>query len=245
MALVAAGSGGAYAVATSLPANSVGTTQIINGAVTGPKIAGGAVTGTQVKDGSLYAGDFAAGQLLTYRGGWASTTTYLARNVVYYGGSSYVARTTSTGVLPTNTSYWSLLAMHGATGPMGATGATGATGPLGPTGPQGPVGPSYGDGVRFSNVTMACSGATYIASLSVTPSKNSRLLASAIGHWGPSAPGQSDFYNVSRYAEIINSSDVVLARTGISQNSASYTDRTSKELGLSGLVLAPGAGAYS
>lgn len=52
LALFAAVGGGAYAAVT-LPANSVGSTQLRNGAVTAQK----------VKAGSLLASDFKAGQL--------------------------------------------------------------------------------------------------------------------------------------------------------------------------------------
>jgi hypothetical protein len=56
LALVFALSGTAYAVA-KLPANSVDTQSIQNGAVTGPKIAASAVTGTRVKNESLTGTD--------------------------------------------------------------------------------------------------------------------------------------------------------------------------------------------
>jgi hypothetical protein len=62
LALFVALGGGAYA-AVSAPANSVGTKQIKNGAVTRTKLANNAVTSAKVKDGSLLAQDFKAGQL--------------------------------------------------------------------------------------------------------------------------------------------------------------------------------------
>lgn len=62
IALFVALAGGAYA-AVSVPANSVGTKQIKNGAVTKTKLANNAVTSAKVKDGSLLAQDFKAGQL--------------------------------------------------------------------------------------------------------------------------------------------------------------------------------------
>lgn len=46
-----------------VPRNSVGTQQLRNGAVTGPKLAANAVTTAKVRDGSLLASDFKAGQL--------------------------------------------------------------------------------------------------------------------------------------------------------------------------------------
>jgi hypothetical protein len=62
LALFVALGGGAYA-ATSLPAKSVGTTQLKKGAVTTPKLADGAVTAAKVKPGSLTGALFAPGSL--------------------------------------------------------------------------------------------------------------------------------------------------------------------------------------
>lgn len=55
--------GGVSYAATVLPANSVGTPQLQNSAVTAKKIANGTVTSRKVKDASLLAKDFAPGQL--------------------------------------------------------------------------------------------------------------------------------------------------------------------------------------
>lgn len=62
IALFIALGGGAYA-AVSLPANSVGSKQLKNGAVIESKLANNMVTSAKVKDRSLLAKDFAAGQL--------------------------------------------------------------------------------------------------------------------------------------------------------------------------------------
>jgi hypothetical protein len=59
IALISALGGTAWAVA----ANSVGTTQLKDGAVTKPKLASGAVGTNKVIDGSLLKQDFKAGQL--------------------------------------------------------------------------------------------------------------------------------------------------------------------------------------
>ena len=65
----------------------------------------------------------------THRGAWASGTTYKPGDVVTQSGSSYVAKSKSTGVSPgSDASKWGLLAAAGATG---ATGTTGAQGPNG------------------------------------------------------------------------------------------------------------------
>lgn len=47
---------------------------------------------------------------LRLRGEYDSTVTYSKLDVVTYNGSSYVATTNSTGVLPTNTTKWQLMA---------------------------------------------------------------------------------------------------------------------------------------
>jgi hypothetical protein len=62
IALFASLAGGAYAAFT-VPRDSVGTRQLRNGAVTGPKIRNGAVTASKVRARSLLAIDFAPGQL--------------------------------------------------------------------------------------------------------------------------------------------------------------------------------------
>jgi hypothetical protein len=55
--------GGVAWAASTLPSNSVGSAQIIKGAVKGSDIAKNAVTSPKVKNGSLKAADFASGQL--------------------------------------------------------------------------------------------------------------------------------------------------------------------------------------
>ena len=55
-------------------------------------------------------------------------TSYVVGNKVSYLGSSYRCILASTGNLPTNTTYWLLIASKGDTGATGATGATGEQG---------------------------------------------------------------------------------------------------------------------
>jgi hypothetical protein len=55
--------GGTTYATINLPANSVGTRQLKDGAVSGEKLRRNAVSSSQVKDGSLLAKDFKAGQL--------------------------------------------------------------------------------------------------------------------------------------------------------------------------------------
>jgi Collagen triple helix repeat (20 copies) len=77
---------------------------------------------------------------LTWRGEWASGSSYAVRDAVAYQGSSYIAIFANQGSTPPN-SNWMLLAAKGDKGDTGAAGATGATGPTGPQGPAGPTGP--------------------------------------------------------------------------------------------------------
>lgn len=55
-------------------------------------------------------------------GDYDATKTYEKLDVVVYQGSSYVAISDSIGQLPTNTTYWELIAKKGDTGDTGATG---------------------------------------------------------------------------------------------------------------------------
>lgn len=53
---------------------------------------------------------------LNWLGTYAPATAYVVDDAVYYDGSSYVCILASTGNLPTNATYWSLLASKGAAG---------------------------------------------------------------------------------------------------------------------------------
>lgn len=95
----------------------------------------------------------------TFKGAYGAGTSYVVNDIVTYQGSSYICILASLGNVPTNTTYWSVLAsvgstgVTGATGPTGSTGtagavgATGATGPTGPTGVTGDTGPTGLNGV--------------------------------------------------------------------------------------------------
>lgn len=62
---------------------------------------------------------------LVPRGAYDAGTAYAEGDSVSYLGASYVALGATTGNLPTNTTYWQLLAAKGATGNTGSTGAAG------------------------------------------------------------------------------------------------------------------------
>jgi hypothetical protein len=59
-----------------------------------------------------------------YLGTWTATRAYAAQDVVYYSGSSYVAKVASTGKAPSSQpSYWGILAHAGAAGTPGTNGS--------------------------------------------------------------------------------------------------------------------------
>ena len=136
---------------------------------TGPQGPQGA-TGTQGPQGATGA----KGVSLRLKGTWTSGTAYANDSsyidVVTYNGNTYgcvKSHTASSSILPTNTTYWTLLASKGATGatgpqgatgprgPQGATGAKGATGATGPQGPKGADGDSIKIGTSYSTATQA------------------------------------------------------------------------------------------
>ena len=89
------------------------------------------LTGPQGPEGLVWHG--------TYLGGHH----YYPDDAVSYQGSSYICIAESTGHVPTNVTYWTVLSSKGeagAQGPQGIKGDTGSTGPTGLTGPQGPTG---------------------------------------------------------------------------------------------------------
>lgn len=80
------------------------------------------------------------GSGVAWCGAYDSERAYEVHDAVTYLGSSYACSVPCTGVLPTETSNWELVAAKGDTGAQGAkgdTGSTGATGPKGDTGAQG------------------------------------------------------------------------------------------------------------
>ena len=93
---------------------------------------------------------------IIWQGTWDSATTYAVNDLVEYEGSSYICIAVNSDTIPTNTSFWNLVAEEGATGPAG------------PTGPQGPVGMNWtgpwssstayavGDGVYQNGSSYIC-----------------------------------------------------------------------------------------
>jgi len=82
-----------------------------------------------------------------WRGTWSGVTAYGTNDVVRYNGAAYVALKPGTNVIPTDTTYWSLMVSKG---DSGATGAQGAAAPA-PTVRQIELGPAViaDDGIGF------------------------------------------------------------------------------------------------
>lgn len=60
---------------------------------------------------------------ITWRGTYAGATAYVLNDAVEYEGSSYIATQSTTGNLPTNATFWNLMAEKGETGATGPAGS--------------------------------------------------------------------------------------------------------------------------
>lgn len=110
---------------------------------------------------------------LTFRGAWATATTYVKDDAVAYMGSTYFALRETVGDIPgavTSTQDWALLSSQGAKGDPGDTGPQGPQGLDGPPGAQGPQGaqgaastvpgPAGANGTNGVDGTPGATGAT-------------------------------------------------------------------------------------
>lgn len=127
----------------------------------------------------------ASGLSFIWLGTYSPTNYYKSNNAVYYNGSSYVNTSACSGILPTFTSNWNILALagtngaSGATGPQGPTGSTGASGSVGPTGATGVAGAGFiwlgnysGSTLYVPNNVVYYLGSSYVnvaSSISVLP----------------------------------------------------------------------------
>lgn len=111
---------------------------------------------------------------LNPEGAYNAGTTYTVGDSVSYNGSSYIALTTTTGNLPTNTAFWQVLASKG---------DTGATGPQGP---QGEPGSTFSIPELDTDPVSPDAGYTWVKknSVSVAP-----ILSHTLLHFGLTAPG--------------------------------------------------------
>ena len=93
---------------------------------------------------------------IIWQGTWDSATTYAVNDLVEYEGSSYICIAVNSDTVPTNNSFWNLVA------------EVGGAGPTGPQGPPGPVGMNWtgawssttayavGDGVYSGGSSYIC-----------------------------------------------------------------------------------------
>ncbi len=76
----------------------------------------GIPTGATGSTGATGATGATGPEGLVWRGTYAGGTSYVVDDAVSYNGSSYICKLASTGNLPTNTTYWDVLAEKGASG---------------------------------------------------------------------------------------------------------------------------------
>ena len=125
---------------------------------------------------------------IIWQGTWDSATTYQVNDLVEYEGSSYIAIAVNSDTVPTNTSFWNLVAEEGAQGPTG------------PTGPQGPIGMNWtgdwssttayavGDGVYSNGSSYICIVANTNEPPPDTGFWNELASVGATGPTGPQGP---------------------------------------------------------
>ncbi|KAA3452731.1 hypothetical protein C7I87_00700 [Mesorhizobium sp. SARCC-RB16n] len=83
---------------------------------------------------------------MVWKGTYVASTAYAVKDVVSYNGSSYINILASTGVVPTNTTYWAPVAIKG---DQGVQGVQGVVGPVGPQGVEGPTAARLGIGAQL------------------------------------------------------------------------------------------------
>ena len=64
---------------------------------------------------------------IVFKGEYNSTTNYEKLDIVFYNGSSYACLKDCVGIIPTDTTYWQLVAQKGEQGIQGIQGIQGAT----------------------------------------------------------------------------------------------------------------------
>jgi hypothetical protein len=139
-----------------------------------------------------------AGGSTNWRGAYSNTTTYSYNDAVAYNGSSYIYKDNldTVGNLPTNSTYWNVIALKGSVGDTGPQGIQGPKGDTGSQGPQGIQGPKGDTGSQGATGPQGLAGG----------SLNFR------GTWNFSnsyVALDSVVYNGSSYIAILNSTDVI------------------------------------
>lgn len=130
------------------------------------------------------------GTNISFVGNYTSGVVYNIGQAVFYNGSSYIALLQNQNILPTNTTYWNLIAsqgqqgIQGTAGTNGTNGANGGQGPKGDQGPQGPQGPA-GDSTAATaaavaaGVSAAAAAGAAVAAASSASSASTAATASA------------------------------------------------------------------
>ena len=101
------------ATATTLSAGSSATASYNSGTYV---LTLGIPTGATGAAGAAGATGATGPEGLVWRGAYAGGTSYVVDDAVSYNGSSYICKLASTGNVPTNTTYWDILAQQGASG---------------------------------------------------------------------------------------------------------------------------------
>ena len=83
---------------------------------------------------------------IVFKGEYNSTTNYEKLDIVSYNGSSYACLKDCVGIIPTDTTYWQLVAQKGEQGEQGIQGEQGEQGIQGIQGIQGVAGQNGKDG---------------------------------------------------------------------------------------------------
>jgi hypothetical protein len=117
-------------------------------------------TGVQVAGTLDVTGNVTGVPHVDYRGNYSGSTAYVADDVVFFNGSSYIAKQSSSGNAPTNTTYWGLLAQKGTDGTSGTNGTNGTNGTDGTNGTNGTNG-TDGDGWTDGSYDSATGKVTF------------------------------------------------------------------------------------
>lgn len=144
---------------------------------------------------------------IVWKGTWDIASTYKLRDAISYGGSSYISLADdNTGFVPTNTSFWAIIAIKGDTGSTGPIGTQGLQGPKGDkgdtgiqgiqgvAGPQGPQGPASDMTAYYSKAQVDAMVASVASQLPATGLSTSVSGTTITLSWN--AIAQATSYNV-------------------------------------------------
>jgi len=181
------------------------------------------------------------GTNITFVGNYASGVIYNIQECVFYLGSSYIALLQNQNILPTNTTYWNLIAsqgqqgIQGTAGANGANGSNGAQGPRGERGPEGPQGPA-GDSTAATaaavaaGVSAAAAAGAAVAAATSASSASTAATASATS----AAAAENSAADAASFARHFVATDAPSRETCVGQFAVSdtfgdtvlYCDRT-------------------